>query len=47
MTILFAYCEIKLSNIPNFHDVIKCDNITDTDNSNSTILKLTKRKPLF
>ena len=36
-----AYCEIKLSTIPNFHDVIKCDSITDTS-SNSNILKLTK-----
>lgn len=34
-----AYCEIKLSTIPNFYDVIKCDSITD---SNSNILKLTK-----
>ena len=44
MTILFAYCEIKLSNIPNFHNVIKCDSITDTDTDTSTsnILKLTK-----
>jgi len=34
-----AYCEIKLSTIPNFHDVIIEDN---DNNSNSNILKLTK-----
>lgn len=34
-----AYCEIKLSTIPNFHDVIAEDN---DNNSNSNILKLTK-----
>jgi len=34
-----AYCEIKLSTIPNFHDVIVEDN---DNNSNSNILKLTK-----
>jgi hypothetical protein len=38
-----AYCEIKLSTIPNFHEVIKQDSITDNDNNNdSNILKLTK-----
>ena len=38
-----AYCEIKLSIIPNFHEVIKQDSITDNDNnSDSNILKLTK-----
>jgi hypothetical protein len=34
-----AYCEIKLSTIPNFHEVITADN---DNNSNSNILKLTK-----
>lgn len=37
-----AYCEIKLSTIPSFHEVIKYDSIADNDNSNSNILKLTK-----
>ena len=36
-----AYCEINLSSIPNFHDVIKSESIPD-NNSNSNILKLTK-----
>ena len=40
MTNPLAYCEIKLSNIPNFHEMIIKD--TDTDTSNSNILKLTK-----
>jgi len=35
-----AYCEIKLSTIPNFHEIIKKDD--DADTSNSNILKLTK-----
>ena len=34
-----AYCEIKLSTIPNFHEVIIADN---DNNSDSNILKLTK-----
>lgn len=34
-----AYCEIKLSTIPNFHEVIVADN---DNNSDSNILKLTK-----
>jgi hypothetical protein len=34
-----AYCEIKLSNVPNFHEIFIKD---DTDTSNSNILKLTK-----
>ena len=43
MSTPLAYCEIKLSTIPNFHDVIKNDGILDNDNnSNSNILKLTK-----
>jgi hypothetical protein len=34
-----AYCEIKLSNVPNFHEILMNN---DINNSNSNILKLTK-----
>ena len=40
MSNLLTYCEIKLSNIPNFHEIIINDAAADTSNSN--ILKLNK-----